>query len=106
MMIIKQLAADIECNIREANDKIGTAYSLRNEHPAEAAWYREMSLAHLNFNTKAHDLIAALITNYKKSDAYNQHPEYAEGMMAVWNAKHADLIKETARVRSMIDTFK
>ena len=106
MIIIKNLAEDIECNIREANDKIGTAYSLRTEHPAEAMWYKDMAFAHLNFNTKAHELIANLIANYQKTEQYNEHPEYAEGMKAVWNMKHSDMIRETARVKSMIDTFK
>ena len=106
MRIIKQLAKDMECNIREAEEKIGTAYSLRTEFPAEAAWYRDMAKAHLDFNTKAHDMVAKQIAEYRDSDAYHDHPEYADGMMAVWNDQHTDMIAKTARIRAMIDTFK
>lgn len=100
------LAEDIECNIREAEEKITTAYKLRNEHQNLAFWYRDMAAAHLNFNNKGHDLIAAEISAYKNGEEHAAHPEYAEGMQAVWNAKHAELIAYAARVRSMIDTFK
>lgn len=106
MLIIKQLSKDISCNIREAEEKIDTAYSLRSTNPAEAAWYKEMAAAHLGFNAKAHDLIGALITAYKASEDYKNHPEYADGMMAVWTGMHADMIADTARVKAMVDTFK
>lgn len=106
MRIIKQLARDIECNIDEAEDKIDTAYRLKAEFPAEAAWYREMASAHIAFNTKAHELVRAQIDKYKQSDSYRDHPEYADGMMAVWNDKHADMVAYASRVKGMIDAFK
>ena len=106
MKTIKMLSCDIECNIREAEEKISTAYRLKSDHPAMALWYKEMAIAHLNFNTKGHELVAAEITNYRNSDDYKQHPEYADGMMAVWNDKHSDLIAKTAMVKAMIDSFK
>lgn len=106
MLIIKQLAKDMECNIREAEDKIGTAYALRATDPAEAMWYRDMALAHLNFNAKAHELIAAQIAAYKASAEHKEHPEYVEGMQAVWSDRHADIVVQSARVKSMIDSFR
>ena len=106
MRIIKQLSDDIACNIREAEEKINTAYRLKSANAAEAAWYKEMALAHLTFNTKAHELVVAQISAYKAGKDYAEHPEYADGMMAVWNDRHADLMADTARVRAMIDAFK
>lgn len=106
MRTIKMLSQDIECNILEADEKMETAYSLKLEHPAMALWYRDMAQAHLGFNTKGHELVAAEIQNYKNSQHYADHPEYADGMLAVWNDKHADLITRTSRIKSMIDSFK
>ena len=93
-------------NIREASEKIGTAYKMKADHPQEAMWYKDMALMHLNFNTKAHELVATQITNYRNSAEYREHPEYADGMMAVWNDRHSDLVAEAARVKSMIDALK
>lgn len=106
MRIIKQLADDIACNLCEAEDKIDMAYRLKSTAPAEALWYKEMATAHLGFNVKAHDLVAAQISAYKGSDAYKAHPEYADGMMAVWQDRHAELVAKAARIKSMIDGFK
>ena len=106
MRIIKRLADDISCNIREAEDKIETAYRLKAEYPTEAAWYREMASAHLAFNTKAHEMVKAQIDKYKTSEHHKEHPEYADGMMAVWNDKHAEVTAWSARVKAMIDAWK
>lgn len=100
------LSDDIACNIREAEDKIGTAYRLRASFPQESVWYREMAQAHLGFNAKAHELVIAQINAYKAGAEYKAHPEYADGMMAVWQDRHADLTAQAARVRAMIDAFK
>lgn len=106
MRIIKDLSRDIECNIREAEEKINTAYSLLSTYPAAAVWYRDMAMAHLNFNNKAHDLVTAEISKYRVSSEYAEHPEYADGMMAVWQDRHNDIVSDSAKVRAMIDNFK
>ena len=100
------LSGDMECNVREAQDKIMTAYRIKEQYPVEAEWYRDMARAHLEFNRNAHALISDRITEYKNSKEHAEHPEYAAGMMAVWEDKHADIVDDTARVRSMIDEFK
>lgn len=106
MRIIKQISCDIEENLREAEDKIETAYRLRSEHPNTAMWYKEMAAAHLGFNGKGHDLVANAIGDYKSGAEYKAHPEYADGMMAVWTDKHAEMTAKAARIKSMIDSFK
>ena len=106
MRIIKMLAEDIEENVREARAHIECAYRLRSEHPQEAAWLRDMAATHLSFNSKGHDLVKQNIDQYRMSDEHKQHPEYVDGMQAVWDDRHADIVAETARVKAMIDTFK
>jgi len=106
MRTIKMLSRDIETNLCEAEDKIDTAYRLRSEHPAIAMWYKDMAAAHCTFNQKGHDLVMQEINAYKNSDEYKNHPEYADGMMAVWNDKHAEIMSKSARIKSMIDSYK
>lgn len=101
MLIIRQIAKDIACNIREAEDKIGVAYSIRDEFPEEADWYKHMAIDHLEFNDRAHNLIADLIKEHRET----AHPEYIAGMQAVWDAEHKELIADAARVKALIESF-
>lgn len=106
MKMIKRLSAEIAGNIDEARDKIKTAYGLKTECPEAAAWYREMAVAHLDFNRDGHQTITQMIEKYKASDDYKRKAEYADGMMAVWKAIHEDLIAKSAEVRAMIEGYK
>lgn len=106
MRIIKQIVKDMECNIREAENKISTAYAIRADYPDVAEWYRMMAAEHLSYNERAHELVTDLIDKYKHSDTHAEHPEYAAGMMAVWQDQHNDIVADNARVRAMIDTFR
>lgn len=106
MRKIKQIADDMICNVREAREKIGTAYELRDTDPQSAQWYKEMASAHIGFNTNGHSVVSKLIAEYKESEHHKLHPEYAEAMKDVWDAVHADIMKDTAEVQAMISTFK
>lgn len=106
MKIIKQLSNDIACNIDEARDKIRTAYELKAEYPEAGAWYREMAIAHINFNANGHAAVKKLIEGYKASEEYRRNPSYADGMIDAWTVIHDDLIARTAEVRAMIEGYK
>lgn len=106
MKLIKQIAESMEGNLREARNHIGTAYRLKDSDPQSAAWYKDMASAHINFNTAGHTAIAKLITDYKETPDYKNRADYYAGMLDVWNAKHADIVRETAEIQAMITTFK
>lgn len=106
MKIIKQLSNDIACNIDEARDKIRTAYELKAEYPEAGAWYREMAIAHINFNANGHAAVKKLIEGYKASEEYRRNPSYADGMVDAWTVIHDDLIAKTAEVKAMIEGYK
>lgn len=106
MKMIKRLAEAIECNVDEAREKILTAYEIKDKYPQTAVWYKDMAAAHLGFNNNGHTLVSRMISEYKDSDDYRMHPEYVDGMMAVWNEKHAYILKRSAEVQSMISSFK
>lgn len=52
MRAIKQVVKDIECNIREAREKIGKAYQMMESNRPYADWQREIAIAHLTFNAR------------------------------------------------------
>lgn len=106
MKIIKRLSNDIACNIEEARDKIRTAYELKSEYPEAANWYREMAAAHIGFNQSGHAAVKKLIEAYKASDEYQKKAEFANGMIAAWEAMHTDMMARAAEVKAMIDGFK
>lgn len=106
MRLIKMLCADIAGNIDEAREKIRTAYEVRGTSLDAAVWYRDMASAHLGFNTAGHSAVKKMIDTYKDSEEYKRNPEYANGMIAAWEAVHNDLIAKTAEVKAIIDGFK
>lgn len=99
MREIKHITKDIAGNIREAREKIGRAYELVEENRAYADWQRDMALQHLSFNTKGHEIAKKMISEAEESNPLTP------GMRMVYNALHADLMKETAEVKAMIDGF-
>lgn len=106
MRIIKRLITDMAGNIDEARDKIRTAYELKAEYPKAAEWYRSMAAAHLGFNDAGHKTVSEIVEVYKASDEYKRRPEYADGMLAAWEAVHSDLTAKCAEVKAMIDGYK
>lgn len=106
MKIVKRISNDMMGNIDEAREKIRTAYELKSEHPEAASWYREMAAAHIGFNQSGHAAVKKLIEAYKASDEYKKKTEFADGMIAAWEAMHNELVNKAAEVKAMIDGFK
>lgn len=102
MRIIRDLCDDIRENIHEAREKIRTAYMLRDECRQAADWYRDMACAHLNFNQMGHDTVTKLMNEAKVS---GKQADVLPGMMVVYQDIHAQLIRESAEVKAMIDMY-
>lgn len=103
MRMIKQLSEEIKGNICEAREKIRTAYELKDKNKTAADWYKEMAAAHLNFNTRGHEIVAKLIAEAKAQTPDN--PLMA-GMIAVYEDIHADIVCDNAEVQAMISAYK
>lgn len=103
MKMIKKLTEEIKGNIREAEEKIMTAYKMRDVDKAVADWYKEMAVKHLAFNETGHSIVVRLIKETEETNKSN--PLYA-GMMAVYNEMHADIMAESAEVQGMIAAYK
>ena len=103
MKMIKMLSEDIRENIHEAEEKIQTAYKLREKDRAVADWYRDMAVAHLNFNNTGHTIVARMI---HEADAAMKDNPMLPGMKAVYAEMHADIVAEAAEVQGMISAYK
>lgn len=103
MRMIKQISADIRCNISEAREKIGMAYKLRDKDKAAADWYKDMAAAHMAFNTAGHANVKRLIDEAKSKRADDK---LMPGMMAVYEDMHADIMRDSAEVQAMIAAYK
>lgn len=100
MREIKKVVKDIEGNVHEAREKIGKAYQLMEHDRAYADWQRDMALSHLAFNSRGHEIVKRMIADHEN----DTHP-LAPGMRAMYEDMHADIMREAAEVRSMIDNY-
>lgn len=106
MQLIKKIMKIMDGNVGEAERYISKAYALREKNRAVADWYKEMASAHLGFNANGNALIKRCIDEYRMSDMYKEHPQYADGMIDAWKDLEADLAAKSAEVKAMIDAFK
>lgn len=100
MREIKRVVKDIETNIHEAREKIGKAYLTIESDRAYADWQRDMALQHLAFNSRGHEIVKRLI-----SERVSETHPLTAGMRAMYEDRHADMMREAAEVRSMIDNY-
>lgn len=93
----------IEANIAEAYKYAEKAHELKESSRQAADWCVKMAKAHLDFNAEGHDVAERLIAEFRQSNAASP---LEPGMMAVYEAKHAELIKKTAEVKMMLEMYK
>lgn len=100
MRAIKNVARDIEGNIREAREKIAKAYQMMESNRPYADWQRDMAMGHLAFNAKGHEIVKKMI-----ADVANSTDPLAPGMRAMFEDIHADMMRDAAEVKGMIDAY-
>lgn len=95
--------ATMDGNVREARKYAHKAHELADRNPAVAKWCIAMARHHLEFNQEG-------MAIYQKDLHDMQHmPEYAAlypGVKAVHDERMAELERETAEVRAMLETHK
>ena len=100
MREIKHVVKDIEHNIREAREKITRAYNLMESNRPYADWQRDMAMQHITFNVKGHEIVKKMIADVAAST-----DPLAPGMRAMFDDMHADIMRESAEVKAMIDNY-
>ena len=103
MQMIKWAAEIMDGNLREARKYAEKAYTLKEKDKPSADWCRDMANAHLSFNTTGHGIVKRLIEIAKTK---NERPEFMAGMTAVWEEMHSDMIRESAEIKAMLDSYK
>lgn len=102
MRMIKWATDIMRGNLSEARKYISKAYELRDVNRQAADWCKDMAAMHLQFNVAGHNVGEKLIAEYAASGA---NSELAPGMKAVYADLHADMVRETAEIKAMIDTY-
>ena len=100
MRAIKNVTRDIEGNIREAREKIAKAYQMMDSNRPYADWQKDMAMQHLTFNTKGYEIVKKMIADVAAST-----DPLAPGMRAMFEDMHADMMRDTAEVKAMIDNY-
>ena len=95
MRMIKWASDIIAGNLREARKYAEKAHELRDINKAAADWCKEMAQKHLEFKKMSEDYAAS-----------GKNSELAPGMKAVYEATHADLMRESAEIAAMIAGYK
>ena len=103
MKAIKSAADIIKNNLSEARKYIYKAIEDKEETPLLAEWEKKMAKAHIDFNAEGHAVAKHLIENFKNS---GKSSDLAPGMLAAFNLIHADLVKEEAELRAMLEAIK
>lgn len=103
MKMIKWASDIMKNNLHEAEKYIGKAYELREVNKDAADWCKEMASKHLEFNSKGHELVKKLISDFVAS---GKHSDLAPGMQAVYNDMHAEMIRKNAEISAMISGYK
>lgn len=102
MRMIKWAADIMRGNLSEARKYIGKAYELRDTCKYAADWCKDMAAMHLQFNVAGHTVSEKLIAEYVAS---GKDSELVPGMKAVYADVHADMVRETAEIKAMIDAY-
>ena len=89
-------------NVREARKYAIKAYDLRDKNKAASDWCKEMAAAHITFNTGGAALAKKLMDEAKANDP----SERMEGRLEVWSERHAEIVREGAEVKAMLEGLK
>lgn len=89
-------------NVREARKYVIKAYDMREKSKAASDWCKEMAVAHLTFNTSGAALAKRLMDEAKANDP----SERMEGRLEVWSERYAEIVREGAEVKAMLECLK
>lgn len=99
MTDIKWTIDHLKANLSEAKEYIEKAYQLFESDRQCADWCKDMALGHLQFNSNGRNVFASKINAFKTEE------KNTELAIAVYNGFNADIMKESAWIKSMIDNY-
>lgn len=102
MQMIKWAMEVMAGNVREARKYALKTYDLREKNKMASDWCREMASAHLGFDTSGGTLVKKMMDECRAADK----SERMEGMLEVWTERHAEIVKQCAETKAMLDCIK
>ena len=102
MQMLKWTMEVMAGNVREARKYALKTYDLREKNKMAADWCREMAAAHLAFNANGTALAKKMMEEARAADP----SERMAGMLEVWAERHAEIAREGAEVKAMLDCIK
>ena len=100
MKIIKKISEQIEEELKDAKKYIQDAYKYKDEYPALADTYYELSVAEMGHVSMLHDMVAKIINKYADT---NPIPE---GMQAIYDYLHEQHIKNARKIKTRQEEYK
>lgn len=100
MKIIKKISEQIEEELKDAKKYIQDAYRNKDEYPALANTYYELSVAEMGHVSMLHDVVEKIINEYAET---NPIPE---GMQAIYDYLHEQHIKTARKIKMKQDEYK
>lgn len=100
--MVKWAIVIMEGNAAEARKYALKAHELREKNRMASDWCREMASAHLGFDTSGGTLVKKMMDECRAADP----SERMAGMLEVWAERHAEIAREGAEVKAMLDCIK
>lgn len=100
MEIIKQISEKIDEELHDAEKYIKCAYKMEETYPQVADVYYKLSLEEMKHVTMLHDVVVAIINEYKRTN------EVPQGMQTLYEYLHDRQIKWAAKIKAKQEQFK
>ena len=100
MRIIKKISEQIDAELLDAEKYLKCAFKNKEDYPALADLYFELSQAEMGHVTKLHDAVAKIISEYSET---NPIPE---GMQAMYEYLHEKHIKWASKIKAKQEQYK
>ena len=100
MKIIKKISEQIEEELKDAQKYIRDAYNYKDEYPALADTYYDLSVAEMGHVTALHDMVVKII------NAYAETNPIPEGMQAIYDYLHEQHLKVARKIKAKQDEYR
>ena len=101
MKLIEKLVEMVDEEIEDAKKYAKSALAYKDERPALAKTFYDLSTDELRHMTLLHNVVTAVIQRYQQD-----HGELPEGMRSLYDYLHGRQIEHTAQVRRMQDIYR
>lgn len=100
MKVIAELVDMIQDELDGAEEYAMCAAKWKQEYPKLSARLNELASVEMQHSRVLHGQVTMLIESYRQ-----EHGEPPADMLAIYNYEHGKMIKRSAEIKAMIDTY-